>query len=88
MLIVYSGMVVFILGSVLRAPLVIPLVGFAVGFVSMFYAQFRIRCPRCNANLGSVIINTGGPFALSKKTKFCPSCGVDFDTETELMNKA
>jgi hypothetical protein len=60
---------------------IFPLIGFGVAFISIFYAFYGIRCPKCNGLFGYITMNLGGPFAVSKKVKFCPFCGVNIDTE-------
>ncbi len=81
----YSGLAFFVIGMILsdksgNLP-ILPFIGFAVFFVSMLYALWDIRCPRCRGNFGYVAMYYGSPFAISKKIKYCPFCGVDVDTK-------
>ena len=44
----------------------------------------RIRCSKCNGALGWVTSwPPGGPLSISRKSRFCPFCGVSFDSEHE-----
>jgi rRNA maturation endonuclease Nob1 len=47
--------------------------------------QFGIRCPRCKSRLGYMVAYSVDvfKFALAKKFKFCPFCGVDLDIEVK-----
>ncbi|MFH1458993.1 MAG: hypothetical protein ABIG64_01285 [Candidatus Omnitrophota bacterium] len=43
---------------------------------------FGIRCPKCRGVLGYVICWPPGKwFKISEKIKYCPFCGLDFDSE-------
>jgi hypothetical protein len=53
----------------------------------MIYAFLGIRCPNCKGNLGYVAMSSGTPFSISKKLKYCPSCGIDMDTEFKEQNQ-
>ncbi len=81
----YSGFAFFAIGLILSDKSgILPIfafIGFAVFFVSMFYALWGICCPRCRGNFGYLAMYHGSPFAISKKIKYCPFCGVDVDTE-------
>lgn len=84
-IITYTGFAFFAIGIFVSErsdylPL-IPLIGFAVAFLSILYAFFGIRCPRCNGQFGYIAMYLGTPFSISKKIKYCPFCGVDIDTE-------
>jgi hypothetical protein len=84
-IITYSGFVIFIGGiiyGILKNELpVIGLVGFGVAFVTMLYAVWGIRCPKCKGQWGYIAMYSGHPFAISKKIKFCLYCGSDIDKE-------
>jgi hypothetical protein len=49
-------------------------IGGAVGAIALgLISCFRIRCPRCGKRLGPP----------PKRWKYCPLCGVDFDSKRE-----
>jgi hypothetical protein len=87
----YSGFAFFAIGMIFNDKSgslpVLPLIGFAVFFVSMFYAFWGIRCPRCRGNLGYIVMYFSSPFSISKKIKYCPFCGIDLDTELKKENE-
>ena len=74
----YSGFTAFIVGIFLipvnRIFFILALFAFAVVFITMIYAFYRVRCPRCNNSWGYIAMYPGGPFSISKKLKFCPYC--------------
>lgn len=77
------GLALGVFGSIIKPdkfPL-FPLVGFLIPFFVFGLLFFKMKCPNCKNNIGYVVMYYGGPFALSKKVKFCPFCGVDIDKE-------
>ena len=67
-----------------RAPehLISPLTRKAVDAGCTLYLYFRIRCPNCNNPISQLIMMPGGGFfRFSRKLRYCPLCGIDFDTE-------
>jgi len=91
LIVAYSGMAFFIFGMILShksgALTFLSFVGFAVFFLSIVYAFWAIRCPRCRGNFSYVAMTSGSPFSVSKKIKYCPFCGVDIDTELNEQNQ-
>jgi len=62
------------LWSILQLP---AFIGF---FGAVVYVLFAIRCPRCNGRLGQTFASHGIPFS-ETKVRFCPFCGLDFDSQ-------
>jgi hypothetical protein len=90
-IITYTGFVIFIAGMFFgvgknELP-VIGLVGFGVAFITVVYAFFGIRCPKCGGGWGYIAMYLGHPFAISKKIRFCPYCGVELDRNLTNSNK-
>ena len=55
---------------------------FFLFMVAVIYALFMIRCAKCKGNLGYAIAWPPGKlFSISDKIKYCPFCGVNFDSE-------
>ncbi|WP_217475250.1 hypothetical protein [Stutzerimonas stutzeri] len=52
---------------------------FFLGFALMLAIKFTTKCPACKGNIGSTLMNSGSPVALSKKVKHCPLCGINID---------
>ena len=51
---------------------------------SLIPTLFFFRCPRCTANLGSLVAHFGPlAFMARKPVRFCPFCGVDVDHDLE-----
>lgn len=65
------------------------LVPLLVGFVvCILFLQYGIRCQRCHNPVAQLIhLRGGGYFRLSKKIRFCPFCGLDFDMDIETAGK-
>jgi hypothetical protein len=64
------------------------IIPFSIGGLAILIAQFIIKCQACGGNLAPTIMNTGHPFAVSKKINFCPCCGISIDTEiSQLLKK-
>jgi len=89
-IIIYSGFAIFLIGIVLGIRSntfpIIAMVGFGVAFIALGYAFFGIRCPKCKGQWGYIAMYSGNPFAISKKIKFCPYCGVNLDSEVSQLN--
>jgi len=59
----------------------VPFAGFAACIVYLFYG---VRCPRCrNQIFGVAYLPRGGYFRISAAVRFCPFCGLSFDTEVD-----
>ena len=86
----FLGMILFLAGGLLTAYHVIawpwPGIPAAVIFFGMFFfMNFAIKCPRCRKLLfGTTWVVGGKLFSVGKRMKFCPRCGVDFDSEMEM----
>jgi len=52
-----------------------------IGFIGHNLMRLFIKCPACNENIAATVMHSGGPFALAKKIRFCPCCGVNLDTD-------
>jgi hypothetical protein len=50
-----------------------------IGFIGNSLMRFFIKCPACGENIASTVMHSGDPFTISKKTNFCPCCGVSLD---------
>ena len=92
--IAYLGTGIFALSIVtakvlhLKEFLYVGIAGFAVAFVTMFYAQYwGIRCPCCRGNLAFLALYGPG-LSLDRRAKFCPYCGAAFDAECHLPEHA
>jgi hypothetical protein len=57
--------------------------GFGIFFVTLLYAYFGIRCPKCRRSWGNLAMSGGTPFSISDKLKSCPYCGLDLDSQSE-----
>jgi len=57
----------------------------AIGFVlfagGFFHQLYGIRCPRCAGRIGFALNTFGNVFAVPSKFRFCPFCGISFDTQ-------
>ena len=51
-----------------------------LGFVSMMYLSFGIRCPSCGERLGAIVAYVGTPFTIPRKLRCCPFCAFELDT--------
>ena len=60
---------------------------FIVGFIlfggAIIYAFYFVRCPKCNAPIGQIFSMPGYSFLSKHKVNFCPSCGVEMDSNNE-----
>ena len=56
--------------GIYKTLLFLPFIGFAG---SVLYILFFVKCPKCDARLGQVMSSISKP-------KFCPGCGVSFDS--------
>jgi len=84
---IYGGAAVFIAGIVIglllgEDPILeVSLPGFAFTFVAMVFVLWHgLPCPRCNKNLGTLLLQQGG-FRTDKEVQFCPYCGTGIDDE-------
>lgn len=89
-IITYSGFAILLIGIVFGIQSntfpIIAMVGFGVAFVTIVYAFFGMRCPKCKGQWGYIAMYSGNPFAISKKIKFCPYCGVNLDLEMSQLS--
>jgi hypothetical protein len=52
----------------------------AIGVIASYVSFARIRCPRCNGNIGHPGIDAlSGHWLWAKPIAFCPYCKVDLD---------
>jgi len=92
-IVVYAGFAFFAGGILVGTakdgtPHPICLVGFGIAFIAMLSAYFFLKCPRCHANLGIFLVQSGHPFGLQKNIRYCPYCGVDIDAEANKVTEA
>jgi hypothetical protein len=85
-LVLYSCVSVFIISVLLSnihpTLIILGILGFAGAFITLIHTYYKgIRCPKCENAWGFLAMQTGGPFSLSKKLKFCPFCGVNLDLD-------
>ena len=87
-LIVLLGIGIMLLGvatsfGLREPPRELPIVffaGFLVTFVGLFSGYITIRCPQCKNLIGYQVMWGGSPFSVSKNFNYCPSCGVNLDS--------
>lgn len=83
----FLGVVLFVSGGVLEATqvmsfpwLMIPAAPLIFG--TYYYMIFGIKCPHCQkCFFGATWVVGGRLFSVGKRMRFCPRCGVDFDSE-------
>lgn len=52
----------------------------ALGVIAVTFSLARVRCPRCNGNIGHLGIDAlSGHWPWAKPMAFCPYCKVDLD---------
>jgi hypothetical protein len=55
---------------------------FLILLAAVLYLQFGIRCPSCRNPVAHLTtMPRGGWIRLGKRIRFCPFCGVSFDSE-------
>lgn len=81
----YSGFALFAVGMIIGAKFrianLIGIFGFAIAFISIFLLLYCLRCPKCRGNLGLTVSQNLNPFKVSLAIKFCPYCGIEFDSQ-------
>ncbi len=81
----YSGFAIFasgmLFGTKFRIANIIGICGFAIAFISIFLLLYHLRCLRCGGNLGLIVSQNLNPFKVSPAIKFCPYCGIEFDSQ-------
>ena len=82
----YSGFALFAAGGLLSSLqpclVAVALVGFALFGSSIAYVNYGLRCPRCGNPIGCLpYLPKGGYYRFAEALKFCPFCGVNFDSE-------
>jgi len=55
------------------------LVGFGIFAVALGATHLFTRCPRCQGNLGTLMMSSFRLFSVPSKIRFCPYCAADFD---------
>jgi hypothetical protein len=77
----------FILSGVFMAKQILefpwPMMPAVLIFIAVFYVMtFGIKCPGCRRSLfGCTWVVGGRLFSVGKRMRFCPRCGIDFDSE-------
>ena len=57
------------------------MLGFVAAVGVMVHAYFwGVLCPRCRGNL-FMVTGQGGGWSVDRRVRFCPYCGVEFDSE-------
>ena len=89
-LVTYGGFALFaaplLLSTVFRGiPEIIAAPGFVLVMAGVITMLFVIRCPKCRGSIGYAVSYPGTPWSVSKKIRFCPFCGVPFDSEIEVF---
>jgi hypothetical protein len=83
-IVTYGGFAVFAAGLALGAGtqtlFAVTLPGFAIFMAGVASQLLFIRCPSCRERIGRTL-SYGSPFSLSPSIRYCPSCGVDLDSE-------
>ena len=89
-IIAFTGFLIFFAGTIFGAGknelLVIGIIGFGVAFITLLYAYFGIRCPKCEGRWGYIAMYLGHRFAIHKKIRFWPYCEVELDQELTNSN--
>ncbi|WP_165249923.1 hypothetical protein [Paludisphaera soli] len=68
-----------------------PLAGLALAFVGLVYVDMSsaFRCSRCGKSLGRLVMQKNtNLFVINEQMRYCPFCGVDFDSEETLKRTA
>jgi hypothetical protein len=88
--ITYSGFAVFALGIILGAGeppaavfFAVAIPGFVVAFGATLYVMYFVRCPRCRGPIGFTVSYMSWPYSVSSKIRYCPFCGVAFDSDVD-----
>ena len=54
-------------------------IGFGIFAVALGAAHRSICCPRCQGNLGILMMSSARLFSVPSEIRFCPYCAADFD---------
>ena len=83
-LIVFLGFGIMLLGVATsfgsREPPIVFFAGILVVAVALCSGYIIFRCPRCKNLIGYQVMWGGSPFSVSKNFNYCPSCGVNLDS--------
>ena len=82
MVVFWFGVVLLVVMPLFRlaGPLAwLPLIGLGFCVAAVTAINLSIRCPKCRNNLGVIAAMSGDTLSISKKIRFCPYCGADFD---------
>src|SRR5438309_3070429 len=82
--VVNLGVLIFIGGAIAGASgsglLALALVAFTVCGLGGLFLWSCVRCPDCRGRLGPVLRSVGSPITIPASLRFCPFCGVGFDS--------
>jgi hypothetical protein len=83
-MIAYGGAALFGLGglaiTVNERLIVLALPGFGIFMGGVLFMLLGVRCPRCGGRIGPSVHASGSPFRVPPKIRFCPFCGVAWDS--------
>jgi len=89
-IIAFTGFLIFFAGTIFGAGKnelpVLGLIGFGIAFITLLYACFGIKCPKCEGRWGYIAMYLGHAFAIHRRIRFCPYCGVELDKELIDLN--
>lgn len=78
----WGGAVLIVLGEAATRPMWMyaGCASLAMGVIASYVSFVRIRCPRCNGNIGHLGIDAlSGHWLWAMPIAFCPYCKVDLD---------
>ncbi len=66
----------------------LPFLPFLGVIACILYLSYGVRCPNCGGSIGHLPFLPGGGYVrFSRKLKYCPFCGVEFDRELESLGE-
>ena len=78
------GIALLVTGYLVPYNAVLSLLGLFILLYGVFYGFYRVKCPCCGFNFGSLAYyHNNVKFELSKYIHHCPKCGVSIDEPYE-----